>query len=159
MREHKQYKYGGARALVQLHEKHLRSFTETWKVAKQVGVKLPATDDPYYKSLNMLLYHLLKSAGGYITWICEKLNLPDPEIKLPPDEEIIESEFPAYLEYLIGKWENRLCDVEPEAFEPAVYESRWGTPFCIDAMLEHAVMHPIRHEFQLLNLIEEKKRR
>ncbi len=68
------YKYGGAKALVALHEIHLRSFYETWKEAKQVGVKLPVTDDPYYKSLDTLLYHLLRSARGYMIWMCDKLR-------------------------------------------------------------------------------------
>ena len=47
-------------------------------------------------------------------------------------------------------------NVEPELFEDKVYTSNWGVNYCIDAMLEHAVMHPIRHEFQLKNLIAEQ---
>ena len=53
------YKYGGARALVELHEIQMRSFIETWKQAKKVDVPLPVTDDPFYKSLDTILrvYH------------------------------------------------------------------------------------------------------
>jgi len=35
------------------------------------------------------------------------------------------------------------------AFDRPEHESRWGVKDYVDAMLEHAVMHPIRHAFQL----------
>jgi len=32
---------------------------------------------------------------------------------------------------------------------PAIYRSRWGEDFTIEQMLEHAVVHPMRHRIQL----------
>lgn len=147
------YKYNGTKALVALHEIHLRSFYKTWQQAKQVGVKLPESDDPYYKSLDTLLYHLLRSARGYMIWMCKQLNLPDPQIDEAPLPEIVVEKAESYLNYLIDKWKYPLKDVPSELFEDKVYKSNWDVEYCIDAMLEHAVMHPIRHEFQLMNLI------
>lgn len=149
------YKYNGAKALVNLHEIHLKSFYKTWKEAKEIGVILPKTDDPYYKSLDTLLYHLLKSARGYMVWMCNQLNLPDPQIDEAPAPEIVVEKAESYIYYLTEKWRYPLKDVPPEKFEDKVYKSNWGVDYCIDAMLEHAVMHPIRHEFQLKNLIQE----
>lgn len=40
--------------------------------------------------------------------------------------------------------------------ETPEYPSRWKTLYCVDAMLEHAVMHPIRHAFQLEELMGER---
>lgn len=148
------YKYGGAKALVALHEIHLRSFYETWKKAKQVGVKLPETDDPYYKSLDTLLYHLLRSSRGYMVWMCKQLNLPDPQIDEAPLPDVVVEKAESYLDYLMDNWKYPLKDVLPEKFEDKVYKSNWSVEYCIDAMLEHAVMHPIRHEYQLKNLIQ-----
>jgi len=51
------------------------------------------------------------AARGYMTWMCEVLELPDPEIRIPP--------------------------------EPT-------------ALLEHADMHPIRHAFQLEELMHQR---
>lgn len=149
------YKYGGARALVNLHEMHIKSFYETWKQAKQLGIKLPQSDDPYYKSLDTLLYHVLRSARGYMIWMCEKLQLEDPIINETPSAEIIEEKAVEQISHLIEGWKFPLTNVEPELFEDKVYKSNWGVDYCIDAMLEHAVMHPIRHEFQLKNLIRD----
>ena len=148
------YKYNGAKALVKLHEIHLQSFYETWKEAKRLNIKLPDSDDPYYKSLDTLLYHLLRSARGYMIWMCDKLGLDDPQINETPIVEIIEEKAVEQISHLFERWKIPLANVEPELFDDKVYKSNWGVDYCIDAMLEHAVMHPIRHEFQLKNLIQ-----
>ena len=136
------YKYAGAKALVKLHEIHLQSFYETWKEAKRFNIKLPVSDDPYYKSLNTLLYHLLRSARGYMIWICEKLNLDDPQIRETPPAEMIEEKATEQLVHLIERWRLPLVNVEPELFEDNVYKSNWGVDYCIDAMLEHVCHAP-----------------
>jgi len=140
--------------MVQLHEYHLLSFLKTWKRAKQLSTKLPETDDTDYQSLETLLRHVLRAARGYMTWMCQKLELPDPEINPAPKAEKIEAVADTYLEHLIERWKNPLATVPPEKFEEKLYTARWGVDYCIDAMMEHAVMHPIRHQYQLKNLIE-----
>ncbi len=152
--ESNKYLYAGAQAMVQLHEQHLRSFVNTWRKAKELKVILPETTDTDYESLELLLRHILRAARGYITWMCEKLKLPDPAIDPVPEAEKIESAADRYLEHLIERWKHPLAVVPNEKFEDQLYITRWGVDYCIDAMMEHAVMHPIRHEFQLKNLIE-----
>lgn len=147
------YRYGGARALVLLHERHLRSFLDVWKEAKAAGVMLPETENPDYESLDTLLRHVLAAARSYLTWMCENLRLPDPDIRPAPDVTEIEAQADAYVNHLLERWRLPLADVEEERFDNPTFTSRWGVDYCIDAMLEHAVMHPIRHEFQLANLM------
>lgn len=150
----KKYKYNGARTLVLLHEKHLRSFLLVWREAKKLNIALPETSDLDYLSLDTLLHHVFRAARGYMVWICGKLELPDPEIKPAPEADKIESEADEYLTYLLEKWRLPLTDLPEEKFHLPTFKSNWDVDYCIDAMLEHAVMHPIRHEFQLKNLIE-----
>ncbi len=156
MEDIKKYKYNGARSLVILHEKHLRSCIQTWKEAKRLNIKLPVTEDEYYKSLDTLLFHILRSARNYMVWCCDKLGLPDPGIENPPDAEVVEFKADEYLPHLLEKWKTPLAEIEENKFRDPVYTSRWGVDYCIDAMLEHAVMHPVRHEFQLKNLIKDQ---
>jgi predicted nucleotidyltransferase len=153
LKDLKPFKYNGARSMVIMHELHLKSFLNTWKEAKKINLPLPKTDNPDYKSLETLLYHVFRAARGYMTWMCEKLNLPDPEIKPIPKSDVIEKEADEYIAHLLEKWRIPLAEVPIDKFEHGTYTSRWGTDYCIDAMLEHAVMHPIRHEFQLKNLM------
>ena len=98
--------------MVLLHDEHVRRFLVVWNQAQAASVVLPKTDDPAYASLETLLRHVLGAARGYMTWMCEVLELPDPQIRIPP--------------------------------EPT-------------ALLEHAVMHPIRHAFQLEELMHQRR--
>jgi hypothetical protein len=85
--------------------------------------------------------------------MCEKLGLPDPGVDPAPPPERAEEEAERYLEHLLVRWRTPLQDVEPKRFEEQ-YTTRWGDTLSIDAMLEHAVMHPVRHRFQLEELLE-----
>jgi hypothetical protein len=150
----KEYKYNGARSLILLHEKYLSSCLKTWQEAKRLGIKLPKTDDGDYQTLETLLRHILRAARGYMTWICAQLDLPDPQIEKTPEADAIESRAEEYVDHLLERWRLPLAEIEEDKFYRPGYKSRWGVDYCIDAMLEHAVMHPLRHEFQLRNLIQ-----
>lgn len=148
------YRSRAVRAMVLLHEEHLRRFMATWRRALAASVSLPETEDPAYISLEDLGRHVLKSAGGYMVWMCEVLELPDPGIKAAPDAAAIVREAEEYMEHVLERWWAPLCDVGNERLETPEYPSHWQTRYCIDAMLEHAVMHPIRHAFQLEELMK-----
>ncbi len=150
------YQYRAARATVILHEQYMREFLNSWRSAKAAEVVLPKSENPAYVSLEALLKHVLGCGRHYMVWICEMLELPDPEIKLPPEVDAIEAEAESYLEHLFQQWRTPLAEVSEERFYKPEYTSGWGFNYCIDAMLEHAVMHPILHRFQLEELMEEK---
>ena len=151
------YRYRGARALVLLHERELRAFLATFRRAQAWGVTLPETKDPDYASLDALLRHVLGAAGGYLKWTAKVLDLPDPGVDKVPSVEAIDAEAEAYLEHVLDRWWSPLHDVPEKHFEEA-YPSNWGTPYSVDAMLEHAVVHPMRHAFQLEELMGEGAR-
>jgi hypothetical protein len=151
------YRSRAVRALVLLHEEHLRRFLDTWKRAKAASVVLPVTDDPAYVSLDALLRHVLGAARGYMTWMCEVLTLPDPQIRVLPDAPALSAEADVYMEHVLERWRDPLMDVADDQLETPEYASRWKTLYCVDAMLEHAVMHPIRHAFQLEELMRQQR--
>ncbi len=158
MEKLKKFKYNGARSLVLLHDEHLRSCIQTWHEAKKLDIKLPLTEDKDYQSLETLLRHILRAARGYMTWTCEKLNLPDPEIEKTPELDVIGIKVDEHLSHLLERWKLPLAEIEEKKFHSPTFKSRWGVEYCIDAMLEHAVMHPVRHEFQLKNLMDDQKK-
>ena len=149
------YRSRAVRALVVLHDEQLRRFLVIWHRAQAAPVVLPRTDDPAYASLDTLLHHVFRAARGYMTWMCEVLELPDPDIRVPPDPTTLRSEADSYMEHVLEKWRAPLKDVGDDRLETPEYPSRWQTRYCIDAMLEHAVMHPIRHAFQLEELMRQ----
>lgn len=149
-----EYTSRGARAMVMIHDANLREFVAIWKRAKAAGVVLPTTDDPDYQSLDALLNHLMRAARGYMVWMCEQLQLPDPGIQAVPSDVAADPE--AYMEHVLDLWTTPLAQVSDEAINRGAYRSRWGVEYVIDAMLEHAAMHPVRHSFQLRELMGDK---
>jgi len=53
------YRSRAVRALVLLHDEHVRRFLVVWNQAQAASVVLPKTDDPAYASLETLLRHVL----------------------------------------------------------------------------------------------------
>lgn len=147
------FAYRGARALTILHERELRAFLPVWHKAKASGTPLPPSADEDYQSYETLLRHVLRAAGRYLTWMCRHLDLPDPGIRDAPALDEIERAAGGYLEHVLDRWRPALRDVQESRFENATYTSNWGVPMTIESMLEHAVTHPIRHTFQLQELL------
>jgi hypothetical protein len=147
------YRSRAARALVLLHDEHIRRFVRVWKQAKASSVVPPRSEDPAYASMEALLRHVLNAARGYMVWMCEVLELPDPQIRVTPEATALAGEADTYMEHVLEQWRTPLRDVGDDRLERPEYLSRWQTRYCVDAMLEHAVMHPIRHAFQLEELM------
>jgi uncharacterized damage-inducible protein DinB len=135
-----------------LHDRALREMVPVWRRARAAGIRLPATEDPSYASLAALLHHVLGASRRYMTWLCEKLVLPDPAIDPAPEADRVEHEVDRYLEHLLARWRLPLKDVEEPRF--FVLHETNGEDMSCEAMLEHAVTHPMRHRLQLEELLE-----
>jgi hypothetical protein len=153
IRDLQEYRYRGARALVLLHDRSLREWLPAWRRAVQAGVALPVTGDPDYASLQTVAHHVFRASRGYMTWLCEKLELPDPGIEPAPEAQAVEREADRYLEHLLERWRLPLAGVLEAGFQ-TTFKTRWGEDMSCEGMLEHAVMHPARHRFQLEELLE-----
>jgi uncharacterized damage-inducible protein DinB len=151
------YRYRGARAMVLLHEREMRRFLEVWRLAKAAKVMLPRVKDSDYQSLEHVLHHVLRAARGYMTWMCEKLGLADPIIDSPPPPEKVEAEAEGYLDHLLARWRLPLSELKEERASRPSYKSRWDMDYSIESMLEHAVLHPMRHSFQLAEMMVEQR--
>lgn len=144
-----------ARALVALHARELLAFLETWEEARAADLALPACDDKDYASLLTLRRHVLGAARHYVTWICAQAGLPRPHLEVVPDDEALAGPgLDAWVGQLLAGWSTALVELSPEALDRPTHASAWGTEYCLDAMLEHAVMHPLRHRHQLRSLLD-----
>lgn len=143
----------GVRALVTMHERELRTFLLVWRRFRERDLPLPVTDDASYGSVHLLLQHVLGASRGYLTWMCRQLELPDPEVRAAPEPERIEDEADAFLDHVLGQWRRALRTVPASRMDGPAFISNWGAPMTIESMLEHAVVHPMRHSFQLEELL------
>jgi len=150
----------GVRALVMMQMDEMRTLFAVWKKAKRIGVKLPVTKDPAYQSIDALMRHPLRSCRGYLTWLCQVLGRPEPKIADPPEPEDVLKSGAAYLDLLERAWHRHMAWMPNRTLDSfEVHTSRWGQPMTIEAMFEHAVAHPMRHRFQLEEMIEKAGRK
>lgn len=146
------FKSNAARSCVELHEIEIHRFFETWQAFRASGIPLPVTTDPSYHSADHLGGHVLHSARSYLTWIGECVKRPVTDVDSDFDLESIARKGRAFLDEVLTAWRRHLASLEDAELAPATYKSRWGDDYDIEQMLEHAVVHPMRHRIQLERL-------
>lgn len=115
----------------------------------------PHTTSPDCRSMQTVLSHIVCSGYGYATVIH---NLKGPELVRPA--KTFHATVAAYLADLASLFhftEQVLLnfnDDELEELDPArKITARWGQVYDIDQMMEHAIVHVLRHRRQLEKFI------
>jgi uncharacterized damage-inducible protein DinB len=147
------FKSNAVRSCVELHEIELRRFCDVWETFRASGIPLPKTDDPSYQSAEHLGGHVFRAARNYLTWIGECVKRPATD--LDPDTDLVRIALKgrAFVDEVLAAWRRHLSLLEDAELAPTAYKSRWGEDYNIEQMLEHAVVHPMRHRIQLERLM------
>ena len=149
-----EFRSRAVRSLTELHALELRGFLATWKRFKASGKPMPeARGDADYETPERLVAHVQGSARSYLLWMWEVLDQPIADLELIRDPAVIVPRLDAFMEETLDGWQRHLARLEDEQLGPTQYVSRWGEPFTIDQMLEHAVIHPMRHRIQLERIL------
>jgi len=141
--------------LVDLHERELRSFLELWRRFEASGLALPAAHgDPSYDSHERLVGHVLMAARGYLTRIGEWVGRSVADVDPSQDPDEIASRAAAFADDVLAAYRRHLTAITTEELEPQVHRTRWGELMSVENLLEHAVVHPMRHRIQLERMLE-----
>lgn len=147
------------RSLVDLHEVELRSFFETWNRFIAAGAPMPeAHGDDSYKSREHLSGHLLLAARGYLTRIGEWVGRPVTDLDPSADPVEVAGRAATFMEEVLAGYRRHLATVTTEELEPQKHRTRWGDLMSVEMLLEHAVVHPMRHRIQLERILEQASR-
>jgi uncharacterized damage-inducible protein DinB len=147
------FKSNAVRSCVELHEAELRRFYEVWERFCASGKALPVADDPSYASAEHLGGHVFRAARGYLTWIGEFVSRPVTDVDAETDPVRIARKGRVFVDEVLAAWRRHLALLEDREMTPATRKSRWGEDYNIEQMLEHAVVHPMRHRIQLERLM------
>ena len=146
----------GVRCLVELHERELQEFVATWRRFVASGKPMPeAHGDADYESRERLIAHVQGAARSYLLWIWEVLERPIEGLPLIRDAAVIVPRLDAFMAETLDGWRRHLAALEDVQLSTRQYISRWGEPHTIEQMLEHAVVHPMRHRIQLERILDE----
>jgi hypothetical protein len=147
------FKSNAVRSCVELHEVELQRFFDTWLAFRASGIGLPATSDPNYASPDHLGGHVMRAARNYLTWMGDCVKRPVTDVDLDNDAVRLAGRGRAFLDEVIAAWRRHLEALEDAELAPAAFKSRWGEDYTVEQMLEHAVVHPMRHRIQLERLM------
>lgn len=148
-----EFRSRAVRSLVELHELELRRFLDTWERFEAAGASMPeALEDPSYASREHLVSHAAGAARGYLTWIGENVGRPVTDLDLSRDPTQIAPRVRQHIEETLAGWRRHLAVLADDELTP-MHTSRWGEPYNVEQMLEHAVVHPMRHRIQLERIL------
>ena len=148
----KHFRKGAIGAVVDEYE---RASLELKNLIRQISItdfeKIvdPVTKDEDCRSVQTIVSHITNSGYGYANYIRDWFSIPksSPERRLISQKEFIE-EFDKMLAYTVetlqDKWE--LTDEEIIKVKIIV---RWGPQYDLEQLLEHAVVHILRHRRQI----------
>ena len=148
----KNYRKGGIGAIMDEYERagsELKNLIARISESDFVKIVDTETKDEDCRSVQTIISHVTNSGFGYANYIRDYFSIPknSPERKLLSQNEFL-SRFDKMLAYtsetLEGKWQ--FSDEEIMKVKMIV---RWGPQYDLEQLLEHAVVHILRHRRQI----------
>jgi uncharacterized damage-inducible protein DinB len=147
-----EYRKGGIGAVMDEYERAAEEFKNLiGNISESDFIKIVDTEtkDDDCRSVQTIISHVTNSGYGYANYIREWFGISknSPERRLLskndfPDEFI---KMVAYTsETLEGKWE-----YSDEDIQKVKMDVRWGPQYDLEQLLEHAVVHILRHRRQI----------
>ena len=148
----KNYRKGAIGAVMDEYEraaKELKNLVGNISETDFVKIVDAETKDDDCRSVQTIISHVINSGFGYANYIREWYSIPksSPERRL-----ILQEDFSAELDKMLaytsetleGKWE--YSDDEIQKVKMIV---RWGPQYDLEQLLEHAIVHILRHRRQI----------
>lgn len=113
------------------------------------------TSDEDCRSIQTIISHVVRAGYGYADYIRYLFSISStrPAIELLKQSESIK-EIEEMLEYTIqtldGKWE-----MSDEVIVRTTIQSLWGVKYDLEQLLEHAIVHILRHRRQIERLMQQ----
>lgn len=113
------------------------------------------TEDDDCRSAQTIMSHVARAAYGYADYMRARFDMPStrPQFQLLTQTAALK-QLDAALVYtaqtLDGKWEMR-----DEEINSVTINSRWGVVYNLEQLLEHAIVHVLRHRRQIEKFMQQ----
>jgi uncharacterized damage-inducible protein DinB len=110
------------------------------------------TEDESCRSVQTIMTHVVRAGYGYADYIREQFGISkaSPSSTLIPHRDV-EAQFDAMLDYtaqtLGGRWE-----MPENEWVGIGIDTHWGVRYDLEQLLEHAIVHILRHRRQIERL-------
>ena len=105
------------------------------------------------RSAQTIMSHVVRAGYSYADYIREQFSMASnrPQPKLLSRQESLE-QLEAALNYTVQTLEGR-WEMSEEEISGTVIKSRWGVVYDVEGLLEHAIVHILRHRRQIEKFI------
>lgn len=153
----KNYRPGGLGAMMDIYENVTADFINFLAtIPEEAYLKERPKQIEYLRSIQMIMLHIVRAAYGYANSIRGALTIAvtverPTELQHLDDAAMSLKEALRYTEVsLAGKWE-----MSDDDLDRTMMDSSWGVPYSIEQMMEHAIVHILRHRRHIERILEE----
>ncbi len=148
----KSYRSGGVGAMMDEYERAASDLTLIVGVLSDGDferIRDPHTTDPHCRSVQTIMNHVIGSGYTYADYIREAFSMPSerPPASLLGRAESLDA-FKRMLEYTAATLEGRWTYSDEQTGAVKI-NSRWGVQYDMEQILEHAIVHILRHRRQI----------
>jgi uncharacterized damage-inducible protein DinB len=116
----------------------------------------PHTNDPDCRSVATVCGHILRSGYIYASYLGSKSDLEWQDYReVPPTPQRAILELNKMLDYT-QEIVDKLSRKSAEEIAGWSFETRWNTTYDTEQLLEHAIVHVLRHRRQIENFLAER---
>lgn len=150
----KKYRDGAVGALMDEYERAAEELKEVLQTIDQVNFTIivdSITKDEDCRSVQTIMRHVVRSGHGYANYIRKQFGDSWTPFQLEEDIHTIEiacSELDKMLVYTLETLQDKWDLTFKEALQNSMKVS-WGQTFDFEQLLEHAIVHILRHRRQI----------
>ena len=152
------YREGAVGALMDEYERavwELRRLVERVGETDALRVVDPTTEDEDCRSVQTIMSHVVNAGYGYADYLRGVFSMPSSR---PAKALLSRRETPERLDAMLaytaetldGRWE-----MTDEEITSAIIDSAWGVRYDVEQLLEHAIVHVLRHRRQIERFVSQ----
>ncbi len=159
-----EYRIGGLGAIMDEYQRAVDEFIGILrKVSTNEFIEIvdAKTDDEDCRSIQTVSRHVIRSGYRYAAYVLEALKIP---FDIPDaDKMVIENAEQAIAETsnMFNFTSTCLYDANRELVDSSLgtirFMARWGGEYSVEQMLEHAIVHVLRHRRQISRFIQNQQ--
>lgn len=145
-----EYRKGAIGSLLDEYEKALFELKSVLQTVSETDYsRIVEGEDDHCCSIEVIMNHVVRAGYGYSKYIRDALSIdvnPIEDKKIPQKEIFGEIDKMFAYTAAIFEGERQITDEEMEAI---FFKTRWCVDYNIDQLLEHAIVHILRHRRQI----------
>jgi len=112
-------------------------------------IRNPKTQDENCRSIQTIMSHVVSAGYGYANYIRKGLSMnlvPYTKMQLRHDQVSIRMR--EMLDYTVATLEGKWL-MSDEEIQKVIIQTNWGSQYDLEQLLEHAIVHVLRHRRQI----------